>query len=77
MYMHIARMLCQLTDSIQAHFLVILTRKYPCDVSVITLLRSQTLGNSPTTLHSEILEVQSEEWLRKHLSYLSDCKRHK
>ena len=77
MYMDIARMLNQLTDSIRAQFPVILTRKYACDVSVTTLLRSRTLGNSPTALRNEILEVHSAEWLRKHLSYLSDCKRHK
>ena len=73
----IARILSQLTDSIRAYFPAISTRKYACDVSVTTLLRSRTLGNSPTALQNEILEVHSGEWLRKQLSYLSDCKRHK
>ena len=77
MFMCIARMLSQLTDSIRGQFLVILIRKYACDVSVMTLLRSQTLGNSSTALRNEVLEVHSTEWLKKHLSYLSDCKCHK
>lgn len=39
-----SRMLEQLADGVRAHFPAVLTRKYACDRSVITLLRSRTLG---------------------------------
>ena len=57
----ITRMLSQLTDSIQTRFPAILTRKYACDLAVISLLRSRMLGNSPTALRNSLLEVHSAE----------------
>jgi hypothetical protein len=69
-------MLDQLTDGVRAHFPVVLTRKYACDRAVITMLRARTLGNSPTALRHNLQEVHSEEWLRRQVSYLSDCERH-
>ena len=44
---------------------------------IIGLLRGRTLGNSPTALRNGVIEVHSEEWLKRQLSYMSDCKRHK
>ena len=44
----------------------ILMHKYACDVAVVSLLRGQTLGNSPTALWNAILEI------RKQLRYFDD-----
>ena len=68
------RLLSQLTSDVRAWFPAILTRKY---ASVVTLFRARTLGNSSTALTNNLLEVHSEEWLRRNLSYLGDCYRHK
>ena len=35
------------------------------------------MGNSPTALRMNVLEVHSEEWLKKQLMYLGDCARAK
>ncbi len=71
------RMLEQLSAGIRAYFPAVLTRKYACDQSVITMLRSRTLGNSPTALCNNVMEVHSEEWTRRVINYLSDCNRHR
>ena len=71
------RILDQLTDSVRVQFPVVMTHKYACDVAVISLLRSRTLGNSPTALRNSVLEVHSEQWLKKQLTYMSDWERHK
>ena len=71
------RMLDQLAEGVRAHFPVVLTRKYACDISVLSLLRGRTLGNSPTALRNMLLEVHSEVWIKKQLLYLQDCKRHR
>ena len=77
------RILILLPDGVRLKFTVILTYKYACDTAVISLLRSRTLGNSPSALqnticelHNTICELHSEEWMRKCVSYLSACKRH-
>ena len=70
------RMLAQLSPGVRAQFPAILTRKYACDEAVVSLLRNRTLGNSPTALRNSICELHSEEWLRRQVSYLSDCQRH-
>lgn len=67
----------QLVDAKRAHFPAILTYKKACDQSVISMLRGRTLGNSSSALRNGIMEVQSEEWLRKNLIYLNDCKAHR
>ena len=71
------RILDLLPDGVRNKFPVILTYKYACDVSVISLLRSRTLGNSPSALQNNICELHSEEWMRKCVSYLSACKQHR
>ena len=71
------RMLQQLTVDVRSRFPAVLTRKYGCDVAVVGLLRARTLGNSPTALCHNLHEVHSEEWMRKQLSYLGDCERHR
>lgn len=71
------RMLTQLTTDVRSRFPAVLTRKYACDVAVVTLLRARTLGNSPTALCHNLQEVHSEQWMRKQLSYLGDCERHR
>ena len=76
-WLYNARILEQLTDNVRVQFPVVLTHKFACDVAVISLLRSRTLGNSPTALRNSILEVHSEQWLKKSISYMSYCERHK
>lgn len=71
------RMLDQLSDGVRAHFPAVLTLKYACDHAIATLLRGRTLGNSPTAMRHNIMEVHSDKWLRKNLAYLSACRRHK
>ena len=67
----------QLVDAKRAHFPAVLTYKKACDWSVITMLRGRTLGNSSSALRNSILEIHSEEWLRKNLIYPNDCKTHR
>ena len=71
------RMLNQLSEGVRARFPVLLTHKYACDQSVVDLLRSRTLGNSPTALRNTLHELHSEEWLRGQLDFLTACQRHK
>ena len=71
------RMLEQLSDGVRARFPVVLTHKYACDKAIVSLLRARTLGNSPSALRQNMKEVHSEEWLRMHLCYLSDCEQHR
>ena len=59
-WLYNARILEQLTDNVRVQFPVVLTHKFACDMAVISLLRSRTLGNSPTALRNSILEVHSE-----------------
>ena len=66
------RMLNQLTDGHRARFPVVLTRKYACDQSVISLMRSRTIGNSSSALKNNIEELHSQAWLRKVLSHLHE-----
>ena len=58
-------------------FPVVFTYKKACDIRVVTLSRSRTLGNSSTALQHSLEELHSEEWLRKTLLYLSDCEQHR
>ena len=69
-------MLKQHTAGVTAHFPVII-KKYACDKAVVSLLHSRTLGNSPTALRNTLLELHSEEWMKKELVFLEDCERHK
>ena len=70
-------MLGQLADGVRVQFPVTLTYRYACDIAIVSLLRARTLGNSPSALCNNLLEVHSEEWLRRQLGYLSDCVRHR
>ena len=45
-----SRNLGQLSDGVRDRFPVLMTRKYACNQNVIAVLRSRTLGNSPTAL---------------------------
>lgn len=71
------RMMAQMNDGMKCLFPVLLTWKYACDRSVVSLLRARTLGNTPTALQNNLKELHSEEWLRKQLVYLTDCQRHR
>lgn len=72
-----SRLMGQLTDAVHNRFPVLLTHKYACDGAVVSLLRSRTLGNSPTAMRNSIQEIHSENWLRQHMVYLADCSRHR
>ena len=72
-----SRLSGQLPLSLKLRFPIILTRKFACDESVVALMRARTLGNSPTAVCNDVKEMQSEEWIRKTILYLSDCERHK
>ena len=50
-------MVSQLVDGVRARFPVVLTRKYACDRSIMSLLRARTLGNSTSALRNNLLEV--------------------
>ena len=64
-----SRILRQLTTvDVRSRFSAVLTRKYGCDMAVVGLLRARTLGNTSTALCHNLLEVHSEEWMRKQLS---------
>ena len=73
------RIISQLPDSARARFPAILTYKCACDMALVSLMRARTMGNrlSPTALRMNVLEVHSEEWLKKQLMYLGDCARAK
>jgi hypothetical protein len=70
-------LLGQLPDAYQVRFPVILTRKYACDRAVVNLMRARTLGNSPTAVCHDVHEMQTEDWMRSTITYLTDCERHK
>ena len=71
------RVIQQLSHEIQVLFPVVPTYKYACDVSVISLLRARSLGNSSTLVQKKISELHSEEWMRRSIAYLSSCQRQK
>ena len=71
------RLLEQLTEDYKARFGIVLTRKFACDKAIVSLMRARTLGNSTMALCNDIHELQSEEWMRSAIIYLSDCQRHK
>ena len=70
------RMLKQLTDGVRCRFPVFFTHKFACDMAVVTLLRARIAGNTPTTMRNNLHELHSEEWLKKELAYLTECKQH-
>ena len=70
------RMLKQLTDGVRCRFPVILTHKFACDIAVVTLLRARTAGNTLTAMRNNLHELHSEEWLKKELAYLTECRQH-
>ena len=72
-----ARILQQLPHGLRARFPVILTHKYACDQSVVSLLRARTFGNTPTALQCNFHELHSNQWLLKQVEYLSECDRHR
>lgn len=71
------RMLEQLPYVIRMKFPAILTHKYAVDKSVLSFLRSRTLGNSPTALQNCMFELHSEHWMKKNVQYLEDCVKYK
>ena len=52
------------TDGVRGRFPVLLTHKYACDMSVVALLRSCTLGNSPTALRNTARVTQRRMYER-------------
>ena len=71
-----ARMLNQLPYGLRVKFPAVLTYRYACDYSVISLLRSRTLGNSPTALQANLCELHTDCWLKRNAEYLRDAIKH-
>ena len=55
-------------------FPVILTYRYGCDESFVTLLRTRGLGNSPFQLQRKLQEQHHRTWTKQTTVYLSDYK---
>ena len=55
------RMLDQLSDGQCSKVLAVLTKKYACDRSVVSLLRGRTLGNSSRAVANNIHELHTNE----------------
>lgn len=60
----------QLPIHLSCQFPIIMTWKSACDTSVVSMLRSRTLGNSPTAHYHNILEMHSDTHMRNTLTYL-------
>ena len=68
------RRLQQLLVDVGSLFPVVLTYQcWKCDVSVVSMLRARSVGNSSTALQKKIKELHSEDWMRKTISYLVNC----
>lgn len=70
-----SRVVQQLPLDLRSRFPAVLTHKFACDKAVVAIMRSRTVGNSPTALCHTISEGHSTEWMNRSISYLSDCKR--
>ena len=71
------RLIDQLPDGLRGRYPVVTSHNSACDRAVVGLMRGRTLGNSPTALSQAISERHSEEYCRRVLAYLTDCRRHK
>lgn len=67
----------QLDEGRRQLFPVIPTLHYACDRRVITFLRAKSMGNSPSLLRNNLVELYTEEWMRHVGAYLSDCARYR
>ena len=70
------RIMEQLPYVLRSRFPAVLTYKYACDRSVVSMLRSRTVGKSPSALQAMLLELHMENWLRKQTEYLNECLLH-
>jgi len=68
-----SRIINQLPFYLQVQFPAVLTSKYACDNSVITLMKSRKLSN----LVRMLLEMHSEQWIKNHMEYLEMCEKYK
>ncbi len=67
----------QLTDSFKSHFPSVMTCKYACDNTIVSMMTMRTQGNSSTAQRNKIKELRSDDWLSRNLRYMSDCNHHK
>eukprot|EP00063_Salmo_salar_P065245 XP_014040080.1 PREDICTED: uncharacterized protein LOC106593263 [Salmo salar] len=63
----------QLDARHRCQFPAILTYKLSCDLRVVRMLRSRTLGNSASQTYSKLCESHSESWMRSCIRYLGEC----
>ena len=70
------RLLETLPYATKCQFPACLTYKFALDKSLLTMLRSRSIGNSSTAIQKTINEVHSERYLRNAAMYLQDCKRY-
>nr|XP_046166284.1 uncharacterized protein LOC124002687 isoform X4 [Oncorhynchus gorbuscha] len=64
----------QLDAQHRCQFPAILTYNLSCDLRVVRMLRSRTLGNSASQTYSKLCESHSESWMRRCIQYLGECK---
>ncbi|KAM9492387.1 uncharacterized protein ACWYII_004276 isoform 2-T4 [Salvelinus alpinus] len=57
----------------RCQFPAILTYKLSCDLRVVRMLRSRSLGNSASQTYSKLCESHSESWMRSGIRYLGEC----
>ena len=71
------RIINQLPSDLALNFPAVLTSKYACDKSIISLMKSRTIGNSSHALKNTLHEIHSEHWMKLGLDYMSSCKQFK
>ena len=67
----------QLDEGHRRLFPIIPTAVYACDLRVIAILRSRTLGNSPSFLSKYLREQYTYTWECRVGHYLTDCEHYK
>ena len=67
----------QLDEGHRRLFPIIPTAVYACDLRVIAILRSRTLGNSPSFLSKYLHEQYTYTWECRVGHYLTDCEHYK
>ncbi|XP_038842219.1 uncharacterized protein LOC120041349 [Salvelinus namaycush] len=63
----------QLDARHRCQFPAILTYKLSCDLRVVRMLRSRSLGNSASQTYSKLCDSHSESWMRSGIRYLGEC----
>ncbi|XP_063969451.1 uncharacterized protein LOC129281451 isoform X1 [Lytechinus pictus] len=65
----------QLDPCHRIQFQVVLTYRFACDMSIITMMRDRSRGNSPLQMLRKLRETHTVAWLRKTALYLCAVKK--